>query len=90
MCAYCPEVFLGKQSLHIHTHRHHGTGKIALKQFTCDMCQITFAGKRRYVAHCKEVHDEIVPIHQGNLLRGNACVQLVNTDYKPAYNSHYC
>ena len=33
------------------------------------MCQITFAGKRRYVAHCKEVHDEIVPIHQGNLLR---------------------
>ena len=70
ICAYCPEVFLGKKTLQIHTRKHHGSGTAMLKQYNCTTCQLTFTGKQNFVSHCKEVHNNIVPILQGNLLRG--------------------
>ena len=64
ICAYCPEVFLGKKTLQIHTRKHHGSGKVTLKQYNCNTCKLTFTGKQNFASHCKEVHNDIVPILQ--------------------------
>ena len=60
LCEQCPAIYFNKQSLKAHILKSHVNGSKISKQTTCKKCKITFSGRRKYAAHCKEFHDKIV------------------------------
>ena len=56
LCSECPETFFNKNNLNGHVWSKHRK----TKTYECHTCQSTFIGRKDYVAHCKDVHDEIV------------------------------
>jgi hypothetical protein len=62
LCSECPETFFNKNNFNGHVWSKHRNTKLnnLMKTFECQTCQSTFLGRKEYVAHCKEVHDEII------------------------------
>ena len=62
LCSECPEAFFNKNAFNCHVKRKHKNNKPSnlMKKFECNTCQSTFIGRENYVAHCKDVHDEII------------------------------
>ena len=66
LCSECPEVYFSKNKFNAHVWKKHtitsapSNKKNLLQKIECSTCQITVIGRKNYVAHCKDVHNEII------------------------------
>ena len=66
LCSECPEVYFNKNKFNAHVWKKHtvtsakSNKQNLLKKIECSKCQITVIGRKNYVAHCKDVHGEII------------------------------
>ena len=62
LCSECPETFFNKIvfNTHVWNHKNSSEKLNLMKKFECKTCQTTIFGRKNYVEHCKDVHNEIV------------------------------
>ena len=66
LCSECPESFFNKNVFNAHVWSNHTNSSAnsnpqnLMKKFECKTCQTTIFGRKNYVAHCKDVHNEII------------------------------
>jgi hypothetical protein len=66
LCSECPEVFFDKNVFNAHVWNNHKNSSAnsnpqnLMKKFECKTCHTTIFGRKNYVAHCKDVHNETI------------------------------